>query len=181
MYKYLKNQNQDGFVPNRLAFIYGNVKPDMNELVWLKHNYQETRHFYFEHLEVAKNNHLSINQRSVALGVISHFICDYFCKYHTKDVYAKKSLYHHFIYEFKLHIYIKNQLRKNLQENPIPMFRRNLNISEQISDYLEQEESLALDYSYTIETLKKLVSQVTRIHMETAETFFETCPNQVSA
>ncbi len=112
MYKYLKNQHQDGFVPNRLAFIYGNVKPDMNELVWLKHNYQETRHFYFEHLEVAKNNHLSINQRSLALGVVSHFVCDYFCKYHTKRRLCGAIAFPSFLYmNSKLHIYIKKTIR----------------------------------------------------------------------
>lgn len=53
------------------------------------------------------NNKLSLNGFSYKLGIITHYVSDFFCTAHN-DAHLKKNIYDHFIYEKDLHIFFKN-------------------------------------------------------------------------
>ncbi|WP_207646367.1 zinc dependent phospholipase C family protein [Cellulosilyticum sp. I15G10I2] len=87
-------------------YVYGNIKPDVNPGVidWPHFSHQSLEDLvkYCEHIMITP---MSVKSLSVALGVISHFICDYHCLYHTEPYrkqknivsIAKHTAYEHFL------------------------------------------------------------------------------------
>ena len=98
------------FKIQRWLFIYGNVKPDITMMVFLKHQLDSTGELFLQQLEIVTDTNNSSARRSIALGVVTHFICDYFCKYHSKRPYNEYSKWHHFWYEWQLHWVVANDL-----------------------------------------------------------------------
>jgi hypothetical protein len=86
------------------AFFYGNIKPDLSPQCLRNPHILENYLFI-----VCNDSNQLINQNppakefSVALGVICHYICDFFCYCHLDNkIYHK--LLRHFIYEIQLHL-----------------------------------------------------------------------------
>lgn len=97
---------------DRMSFIYGNIKPDLEkELREKSHRYEDTIHYVMEKIQNLTDLELSKNEFSKELGVICHFISDFFCTYHKKK-YEKENIFKHLLYETKLHIYLKNKIKK---------------------------------------------------------------------
>ena len=69
-----------------------------------KHYLSETYDLYEKHLKLTQDTTKNAWERSLALGVVCHFLGDYFCKYHAKKPYTFSGLYLHLMYELKLHI-----------------------------------------------------------------------------
>lgn len=95
---------------NRWQFIYGNIKPDIGRMVLVKHQFAITGDLFVKQLEIIRDSQASPRERSVALGVVTHFICDYFCKFHTIRPYESYSKWNHFWYEWKLHFKVVSHL-----------------------------------------------------------------------
>lgn len=101
LYKYISNQMD--FKLDRLAFAYGNIKPDfINKDINHSHTLDESLYSVSKYSEELMNKNVTINEFSRSLGVICHFACDYFCLYHREDN-EKKGLCEHLFYEEMLH------------------------------------------------------------------------------
>lgn len=122
----IKNCKELSFKLRWGAFIFGNVFPDISKFASRKHFYDVTRSVYTCYLKKARNQDYSDRDRSMALGVVCHFICDYFCKYHAKTPYTRQSMAQHTLYEVILHMRIMILLFKKsigiLGETEISVF-----------------------------------------------------------
>lgn len=121
LYKYLwTNMN---FKLDKVAFAYGNIKPDfIDKDIRCPHTLDESLHSVNKYSEKLMKEKLSIKEFSIALGVICHFICDYFCLYH-RDGNDKKGIFQHLYYELILHIklitlLLRGKIRLNNNETP---------------------------------------------------------------
>lgn len=85
------------------SFAYGNIKPDLPS-VERKHHTLDNYLFEVRDQSSYLINCQSIPEKdfSVCLGEICHFVCDFFCYYHTNEKLHNKPL-HHFFYELFMH------------------------------------------------------------------------------
>ncbi len=147
-------------------FIYGNVKPDMISKYKLKKHYRkESYDIIVNKIEdLAKINDLNDIQNkkffcnfSQELGVICHFICDFFCVPHDESERweFKHSMVRHIAYEKKLNLISRNYFfKKNIKINldysrNIRDFLDEVYIDYKNNKYLNSYER-DLDYSYNI-------------------------------
>lgn len=97
-------------------FLYGNVKPDMVSKYKLKKHYMdESFNMILDKIKILSAlsynelNKISATVRfSQELGVICHFLCDFFCIPHSKRWEFKHSLNKHVKYEKELSVIGKN-------------------------------------------------------------------------
>ncbi|MBU3189508.1 zinc dependent phospholipase C family protein [Clostridium bowmanii] len=102
LYKHISKGTN--FKLNRLAFAYGNIKPDFtNKDIKSAHTLEESLHNVTKYSEELMGKNISNKEFSISLGVTCHFICDYFCLYH-REGNEKKAAYEHFFYELILHV-----------------------------------------------------------------------------
>lgn len=116
IYKYcLKNLK---FKLDKYYFMYGNIKPDIfcNHFKD-SHTLNESIDLVFRYSNLLIARKYDIKHFSVILGEICHYVCDYFCLYHT-ETFSKKNAFSHILYEIKLHIKLR-ALRKNSKIRPI--------------------------------------------------------------
>ncbi|WP_042273022.1 zinc dependent phospholipase C family protein [[Clostridium] dakarense] len=112
----LENIDPDkSFFVSEKNFIYGNIKPDSSS------KYVFQKHYLDESLDtiISKINHLcsltlnslskyfSVSKFSQELGVICHFLCDFFCVPHSQRWEFKHSMKKHMAYEKELSIVAK--------------------------------------------------------------------------
>lgn len=94
---------------NPHMFAYGNMKPDVAPKLKAKKHYMEpTFDFVLDEImrlieDGVSENALSIGKFSVRLGVICHFLCDFFCLPHHDREYFSDKLMEHMLYERDLH------------------------------------------------------------------------------
>jgi len=119
LYKHISNQVN--FKLDRVAFAYGNIKPDLiNKDINHSHTLQESLSSVNKYSKELMSENVSIKEFSRSLGVICHFVCDYFCLYH-RDGNEKKGLCEHLFYEVLLHeklltLLLKGKIKINNHE-----------------------------------------------------------------
>lgn len=92
-----------GVYLNRVAFVYGNISPDQTPAMWVAPHFGKVcSRRTAEALSTLAQQPLSSSGRvgaeySKALGVMCHFLCDYFCFAHNADFSG--SLKQHMAYE----------------------------------------------------------------------------------
>ncbi|MGH4137783.1 zinc dependent phospholipase C family protein [Clostridium sp.] len=102
LYKHISKETN--FKLNRLAFAYGNIKPDFtNKDINSPHTLEESLYNVNKYSEELMDKNISNIQFSISLGVACHFVCDYFCLYH-REGNEKKRLWEHLFYELILHV-----------------------------------------------------------------------------
>lgn len=96
---------------NRRRFIYGNMKPDLNQkYLKMSHYYRDNEKIIFEMLDELLKSKATISEFSENLGILIHFFCDYTCIYHANDyLYKNHSIGKHLHYELKLHQYAEKK------------------------------------------------------------------------
>lgn len=100
LYKFILEDT--GFKLNWPAFAYGNIKPDLNRTyIACPHTMENSLDIIDAYSKNLVKNKISIEKFSVGLGVICHFVCDYFCMHHGK-AYWKKAPLAHGVYEVNL-------------------------------------------------------------------------------
>lgn len=113
--KFLKSKGFD--ILDEKSFIYGNIKPDnLFQKTPKIHLETESLSFVLNQIDTIIN--LDIDEKkklfSLELGIICHFLCDYFCLPHYErwsacPMHKKvKETPRHLNYEKMLHSYIKN-------------------------------------------------------------------------
>ncbi|MGV8982445.1 zinc dependent phospholipase C family protein [Clostridium sp.] len=125
LYKHISNGTH--FKLNRLAFAYGNIKPDFtNKDIKSSHTLEESLYNVNKYSEELMDKNISNIQFSISLGVACHFVCDYFCIYH-REGNEKKGIYEHLFYELILHVkLIKLLLKGKINLNNHEMFENSV-------------------------------------------------------
>lgn len=96
----------------KTPFLIGNIAPDLN-CVYPAHRLVTTEHRFYKRLKVSASTEF-IMLKSFTLGVITHYICDYFCYAHNNESVGVK----HKKYETNLWNYYNAHLRE-LEETPV--------------------------------------------------------------
>ena len=105
-------------------FIYGNIKPDMtSKYVLHKHYLKESFDMIIGKIKslcklslVFIEKYFSISKFSQELGVICHFLCDFFCVPHSQRWEFSHSFKKHVIYEKDLQSIAKDTNFKTLEK-----------------------------------------------------------------
>jgi len=169
----IRNNTEAVFKLSWGAFIFGNVFPDISKFAFRNHYYEDTKSIYKCYQKKAGNPENTDRQRSMALGVVCHFLCDYFCKYHAKLPYTKQSMFLHTLYEVVLHIKIKNILiKKNIgmmgvNERSIFSAKTDqmgvdgrFDLQSMIRDYEDEEESFLTDIAFAFGAVREAMKEI---------------------
>lgn len=170
LYNYLSNQMN--FRLNRLAFAYGNIKPDFNNKdINHSHTLDESLHSVNKYSEELVSRNISIKEFSMSLGVICHFVCDYFCIYH-REGNEKKGIFEHLVYELILHVkLLALLLRGKLKFNNYEMFENSVEaiVMMQQERYNSESKCLTRDISYAL----RGASQVSKLIICSSQLYFD--------
>ena len=151
LYKHISDQLN--FKLNRVAFAYGNIKPDLNNKdINRSHTLEESLDSVNKYSEELMSRNISIKEFSRCLGVICHFTCDYFCLYH-REGNEKKGAFEHLWYETILHVkLITLLLTGKINLNNYKMFEisaETILLTLQ-KNYILESESLTRDINYAL-------------------------------
>jgi len=160
-------RNKLNFELSKKSFFNGNVLPDKQRHQFNAHYYSESKADVEYYLDKVNNAKLGNNERSEALGIVCHFMCDYFCKYHSIETYKQNTGFNHFMYEAQLHIMLRFiQIKRTLfsisrAEERIftgfdlsKMIRQNGDIQSLMEDYYDQQASLVSDLTYAFAAVR---------------------------
>jgi hypothetical protein len=172
------------------AFLYGNIFPDFSNLAVRKHSYEATLGVYRCYQKKAKNLRNTEWKRSMALGVVCHFLCDYFCMYHGKKPYSEKSMLAHLCYETLLHIKIlvvlfkinTGLLREGnqsvLSAATLNQHRKkdDFNLQAMLKDYEGKADRMLTDITFAFNAVREAMEVVLDNESAiTKEEFYEDC------
>jgi len=88
---------------DRKQFRYGNVLPDLDKRMnRIKHTFEGSIGLVEEISASINSERMDIGEFSRSLGIITHFACDFFCRYHLDDE-KHDDYFDHFFYEARLH------------------------------------------------------------------------------
>ena len=120
---------------NETLFHLGNLFPDIiHSYLWRRHEYQYSREYIRKKIEMLKRNPKFF---SFHLGILTHYICDYFCYPHSSGY--DKGLIHHILYEV-------------LQKTPKKVHRMNLKIAAFTIEELDRFVKWYEDFRALFET-----------------------------
>ncbi len=88
---------------DRRAFAYGNIKPDLPSPERIHHTLDQCIHTVCEKSSKLMENEVTLEDFSVILGEVCHYVCDFFCYYHLSEKMHNRKLRHCF-YEIALHL-----------------------------------------------------------------------------
>jgi hypothetical protein len=95
---------------DKIHFIYGNIKPDIDkELRAKSHYYEDSIFFIVDRIQRLSELNLTQKAFSVELGVVCHFLADSFCAFH-QPVNKNKNILCHFFYELSVHFTLKRMM-----------------------------------------------------------------------
>lgn len=134
-------------------FMYGNIKPDLFPGTSdSSHTFKNNIGTVKDYSDMLLNNKLDVKEFSLVLGVLCHYICDFFCIYHNEN--RNKSLIAHIKYEVKLHfklIWLLSRGKFNPSLNGIPPEKDILSIIAGMQKkYSNEIESDIKDITYAI-------------------------------
>jgi hypothetical protein len=170
LYKYLSNNIN--FKLDRLAFAYGNIKPDfMHKDIKCNHTLDESLDCVNKYSEHLMKDNLSIKEFSERLGIICHFVCDYFCIYH-RDGNEDKGVFEHTLYEINLHfklitLLIKKKLRLN--NHDMPEISIEATVLKLEKKYNTEANSLTRDINYSLNA----AIQTSKLIIYSSQLYFE--------
>ena len=161
-------ESHKSFFISEKNFIYGNIKPDISsKYVVKKHYLEESLDMILEKIKYlcqltldSLKKYFSISKLSQELGVICHFLCDFFCTPHSERWEFSHSMNRHVIYEKELNSFAKtiDFSRYNLKH------KINNNIEEFFhsiySKYKSNEISYENDLIYSAQVCNTIVNHI---------------------
>lgn len=94
------------FKVNRIAYLFGNIAPDLN-CIYPAHRLKTTEKRFYKRLKRVEKSSTPLI-KSFTLGVITHYICDYFCYAHNIESLGVP----HKKYETNLYNYYESHLNE---------------------------------------------------------------------
>lgn len=142
------------------SLLFGSIAPDIYPSMLLMSHWKEgSIDLVHKHIDWLTANMLpdsskSMEKFSFRLGIVIHFISDYFCKAHNEKRY--NNLLIHFVYENKLRIYFEKRLKESTNSDIIKV--TNWKMITDIKDYIEikikeynsLKRSLINDFTYSL-------------------------------
>lgn len=113
LYESIDSETRKKFGLIRGIYLIGNVAPDIN-CVYPAHRIKTTEHRFYRHLNQINSIDLAV-VKSFMLGVLTHYICDYFCYAHNNKSLGVK----HKIYEQNLYDLYEAHYNEMYQDNKI--------------------------------------------------------------
>ena len=179
-----------GIELNKSSLMYGSVKPDIaprllkmahfkpQSLTIICREIKElTEHAYADDYNYIKY----ISQR---IGIINHFISDFFCVPHNDRKTYKNNFRQHMVYENALHKKFK-QLEKEAISPPISLDVLNLSaeelegvIEEYHQEYSKKDQTMLNDVVYSIHmsSLVSVMIMTNMIHNSSLQTSWKSAP-----
>lgn len=154
LYKKLKH----AFPLMESAFIYGNIKPDLEHLV--PHLYQTHHDYVMAQVAELQNFEGTLERFSETLGEVCHYVCDFFCLYHRDTHYYHRYL-KHFIYEAKTHVaFVLRKWQHKVDHIPCDLGDFEQSLMHIRTHYLESAQGVNNDLYYAMETAYKLIYEI---------------------
>lgn len=132
-------EDNNRFKLNSECFLYGNIKPDITPKFIAIPHYKDASFEYIMkmiasiEIQTLPTSAKQLKSFSVMLGVINHYLTDYFCYAHNNKSLDKFAP--HMLYENKLAIKFYSTDLKRICNNSITAVSRNHN--QYIRDYVE--------------------------------------------
>ncbi len=105
LYKHVISKYADYSLREKLIFQLGNIYPDVDSyLSEIKHYKERSLLPMLQHEKRATDTNITPDERLHNLGVVCHYLTDFFCAYHAVEKYRRKSIFKHFVYEISLDI-----------------------------------------------------------------------------
>ncbi|MGB5824735.1 MAG: zinc dependent phospholipase C family protein [Proteocatella sp.] len=166
---YSNIESQTSFSLNKFVFKTGNMSPDLP--IYHRH-LKHYKHQNFSYI-VEMINDLSLIDPteststhalySYRLGVIAHYVCDYFCLPHHDREYYEAHLPEHLLYEKNLHKEVKNYSNETIEKYETSEFTSDdlIGIFDvYIAKYHAEENSFEKDINYAINAASMVCSIV---------------------
>lgn len=163
-------EDHTGICIDKAAFSFGNIKPDLvrdwylpqpeEEKTMVSHYMDEAYPYVctaIDDLIEWANSEKRVHSRQFAirLGVIMHYICDFFCHAHSIK-FVDKTLLHH-LYEWQFAFYLndkKHAVSDHKRVGLLPLYMDYYDIVASIHDlqdqYLARRPSYSLDAQYAL-------------------------------
>jgi len=137
---------------NKKHLIYGSIKPDFTKNK-VPHYIDKSIDYIDKEIEKIINDNNSENKKAFSrrLGMIMHYISDYFCRAHNTDYY-RKNLVAHLKYEKRLAKAIKMKDIKKKRYHEMNFGKIKELVVELNKEYMK-EKSLIRDKEYTIRAI----------------------------
>lgn len=163
-------------------YIYGNIKPDVHPgtINWPHFSHASLKQLV-DYCEMITIEPMSVKAFSKALGIVSHFICDYYCVYHTQP-YRQKGIVKHTVYEHLLELtVIKKSMTGEIRATDLECCETiEDTINERLALYNSEKHSIEKDIQYAVNTticvLRRLVelSQVAQRQIPDVDIAYDT-------
>lgn len=146
---------------DKKSFIYGNIKPDITIGLRRKsHKMKESLDFIVKRInKLTSTRYTSVKKFSIDLGIINHFLADFFCSVHF---FEETKEYNNII----LHILYENKLAKrfNKIKDNISLYNSQNEINELSSDNLSEAIlNLANTYSKIIPSIDNDIQYILKV------------------
>lgn len=170
LYAYLVKET--GIRLDKSKFKYGHVKPDIRRRHYgVKHYYQEAQVIVETLIDRVENEQMDLLKFSETLGVICHFVSDYYCLYHHDIHLYNGSKIKHFRYENQLHKCLKAYLQRPEQvsfEMDAMDMRSIINYTR--DQYKKAHGSLFMDAVYAVAVTGDLSKALIKVYDQKTET-----------
>lgn len=138
-------------------FVRGNYLPDVS------YKYKITKHYpdkswdvVYKLIRQLETGELKEKDFLKTLGILNHYLCDFFCTAHNENP-SVKNLFSHFIYEIKIHIsFMHNEFKPlfNIVDTSNKLVNSKTSLFDFIKEcheeYLTKEKSTLVDLTYAI-------------------------------
>lgn len=161
------------YLINNKRFIWGNVKPDcVPKYKFMKHYYNESIDIVVEKIKYLSSLTLedvyydmTIGKFSEELGVVCHFLCDFFCAphYYRWEFKSTKAVKHHMSYENNLAKVAKSFkptgiISTSIEPNDVKEFIEQL--QKQYNGTLDHHNDLTFSYYVCDSVLNMILDNV---------------------
>lgn len=181
IYKSVLSNFQKSSLLNKYLFKWGNVLPDIHhKLSQVDHYVEHTLEYVKVHSKMIQDQTIPTNQRFISLGIICHFLSDYFCTYHALAPYKNRSMLRHLFYELKLHVCMRysllfpNQLQEKLSISKDITYP---NIEDLIlslqRDYFKERTSIMNDILFALRATSIAIAHLQEVPANSLESVME--------
>lgn len=171
VYNYI--QLKAGIGLDKKWFTFGNVLPDV------KPYYIKRKHFYcvsFDYVISLINSlendmdRISMKEFSLRLGIISHYVSDFFCYPHNDRAYFKGRLKEHMQYEYKLHSSFSSIAKWHICDTSFYDLDEAQIINSFRKIYLEEGMCIKNDIKFTLDAVSAIGLSLSEAYVEGLDT-----------
>lgn len=155
---------------NKQSFVLGNIEPDFPFVFPTVKHYKQSNHDFIYSLIKdlyeynCNGNFLSLAKLSEKLGIINHYICDYFCRPHFDRDYYSSHLVEHLSYEKDLHRYLNTSYsfsdNEDAYSKTLPLEGIFPFIEERLFEYDNREMGFQTDIDFALSTVSAINSTI---------------------